>query len=170
MLVQATNLLGHSVASLEEKKRLGEVNNILIDRNNAKIIGLIVLIGNKFFGHRLFIGEMDILEIDKQGVAIRSSEDLIDPNEVIKAKKILDERFNIINLPAIAKTKEKLGKISDYIIDTQSMQITKFYVQNIFNDRIFSINDIYKITKKAVIFNHIETKGLSKSMEKQAIT
>ena len=170
MLIQATNLLGHPVASLQEKKRLGEVINILINRHDAKAIGFIVQIGSKYFGQKFFISDIDIIEIDKYGVGIHSEKDLINPEEIVKAKKIINEKFNLINLKAITKNNNVLGKVFDYVIDTQTMQVTKFYIKNLFNERILTIQDIYRITKKAVIFkDNVGKCDVVESIEKQVV-
>ncbi len=163
MLIEANNLIGLPIGAIEENQYLGKVRDILVERKNGTVMGLIVGHGVPFFENKLFLADMDILDIDKNGVTTRTQENLIDPQEILRAKKNIEEKFNLVNLPANTKNGKYLGKISNYVIDTVTMQIIKYYVHGLFEDKIISNNQVIKISKKEIIFENDLLIGNAKS-------
>lgn len=157
MLIEARNLIGLATGAIDDSKYLGKVSNILVDKNNSTIIGLIINTGSMLFSKQLFLAGIDILEIDKNGVTTRSEENLIDPNEVLKARNILKEKFSLFNLPVYNKSGKKLGHIADFVIKTEELQIIKFYINNLMENKIISYENVIKISKQKMIIDDDNT-------------
>lgn len=151
MFLQATHIDGLAVASVEKRKAIGAIEKIIVARTSGNILGFTVR-PYGFFKKDLYLSENDILDIDKNGIVIRSEESLADISEIIRAKKILDDGFELIGLKAITKNKTKLGKIEDYVIQTNNLEITKYYLSGFFSNRIIGSEKVHKITKKEIVF------------------
>lgn len=170
MLIEAKNILDLPIATIDEKAKIGLVKQIVVDKKNAKVLGFIVHINSFLFGKNLFLSESDVLDIDSNGLTTQNKENLIDPQEVMRVKKIIDERFNIFGLDAITKSKKRLGKISNFVIETQTLQIVKFYINTMFENKIINFDKVYKITKKEIIFEEdTERQMIKKQTEKLAV-
>jgi uncharacterized protein YrrD len=152
MLLQASHIFRMPVASLEDNAKIGDVKLILIDKKLLKVAGFIIHFGGIFSGKNLLLSETDILDIDKNGVVIRSKENLIDPTEVLRIKKLVDERFNLFGLRARTKSKKNLGKISDFVLDSTAMQIVKFHINHTLEDRIIDLSKVVKVSNKEIVF------------------
>lgn len=169
MLLEAKNILGLPIATLDEKEKIGLVKQIIVDKRNAKVLGFIVSIGSFLFGKNLFLSESDVLDVDINGITTQNKDNLIDPDEVMRVKKIVDERFSIFGLKATTKSKNKLGKISNFVIETNTLQIVKFYINTMFEHKIIGHDKVYKITKKEVIFkDDVEKETIKVKVEKLA--
>lgn len=152
MLIQATNTIGLSVASLEEQEKIGKVREIIVDGKNAKILGFVAKVGLSIFGKKMFLAPIDILDIDKNGLVIKNTDSILEPTEIIRVKQIMDEGFDLFGLKAYDEEKNYLGKIFDFVIEYPTFSITKYYVRSIMTDRIFDSKNVLEITNKAIIF------------------
>jgi len=154
MLLEAKSVLGLPVATLEEKQKIGTIKKIFVDRKNAKVLGFLIHVEGFIFGRNLFLSESDILDIDKNGVVTRTKENFIDPKEVMRVKRILTEHFSLFGLSATTRSEKRLGKISNFVINTNTLQVVKFYIRGLFENRIVDYKKVYKITKKQIIFKN----------------
>lgn len=154
MLIQASNLIGFPIASIEEKRKIGIVKAIVVEKNTLKILGFMVSKGLSIFEKNLFLSNIDILDIDKYAVVTRTIENLVNPEEIVKVRNILNKKFNIFGLRASDKNKQFIGKVTDFIIDKETLSIIKFYIHNFWQDRILEANNIIKITNKEIIFDN----------------
>lgn len=167
MLIEAKNILDLPVATLDEKEKIGAIKKILVQRSDAKVLGFLVNTKGFLFGKNLFLSESDVLDIDKHGLTTRSRENLINPEEVARVKKLLTERFSLFGLRAVTRSKKRLGKISNFIVDTNTLQVVKFYTRGFFEDRIIDYKNVYKITKKEIIFiDEVSSAKIKKAPEK----
>lgn len=148
-LILATDLIKLPVAALDTNSRIGTLSTLLIDTDRGLVVGFTVVIG--WFGKPKFLSMSDIHSIDQQGIVIQTIAKLVDPIEVVQAKKILQKGFQILKQPVKTETNKRLGRVSDLLIDTQTGEITKFYIHGWLSDRIIPKEKIIKITKQAVI-------------------
>ena len=63
---------------------------------------------------------------------VDSIDDLVSKGDVVKFDEIIDLNFNVIGLNVKTKKGKKLGKISEYTFDPESMQIMQFVVKRPF--------------------------------------
>lgn len=129
MLLNSSKLIGCPVLSLHLGGPIGAVTSEIIDPNDLKIIALKVngpQTGNEY-GDLLDV--RSIREFSNIGMIIDSIDDLVSYGDVIKFDKIIDLNFNLIGLNVKTKKGTKLGKISDYTFDPNSMQIMQFVVK-----------------------------------------
>lgn len=152
MFIQASNLLKLPVAALDSQRKIGEVDKIVINPENGEIIGLLVKTGGFFKSFKL-LSSQDIIDIDKNGAVTKNEENLLEIEEIIRAKKILEKKITVLGQRAITKSKKSLGKISDLLIDSETLAITKYYISSLFEERIIPADKVLKITKEAVVFS-----------------
>jgi uncharacterized protein YrrD len=160
MFIQATNIINMPIASIEERQKIGFIKKILVNKNNAQIIGFLTT-NKKLFDKDKFLSEVDILDIDNQGVTTRTKSNLVDPQEIIRANNIIRKKFDLIGLKAITKTKKPLGRVSDYLVESNSLQVVKFYIDSIFKNKIIDYHMVWKITNQEIIFKDDCIKSLA---------
>jgi uncharacterized protein YrrD len=149
MLILATDLLRLPVASADTNSRVGTVNTLLIDTDKSLVIGFLISIG--FLSQPKYLAIEDIRSIDHEAMVIQSLQKLIEPKEVIRARKVLDEGIKLVGQVVKTESGKRLGKVSDLLINTETGEITKYYVGGWLADRIVPAEKIVKITKQAVI-------------------
>lgn len=152
MLIQSSTILGLPIGSMDSQSKIGTIKNLVIDPENGELIAFFVSIGGLFQSDKV-LSSHDILDFDQKGIVVRSEENLLEKNEIIKVNKIWKDRITVLNQKALTASGKNLGKINDSLIDTSTCMINKYYIHGLFEDRILSADKVVKINKKGVIFS-----------------
>lgn len=152
MFITASKIFDLPIASLESKSKIGFVGNLIFNPDDLTLIALEVITGKFIFQKKLFLSAIDIIDFDKNAIVIRNEESLVKPQEIVRIDKIIKDKTPIFGQKAVTKSHQNLGKIFDLLIDTETSAIIKFYVSNLFQERIFPSDKVEKITAKAVVF------------------
>jgi uncharacterized protein YrrD len=114
--------------SLQTGTKLAQTNTPIIDPSNLKIIAY-EIVGPLLSNSNALLLTADVLELGKLGMIIDSSDEFVEPDDVISVAKIRDLNFKLIGLPVIDEMKHKLGKIEDYSVDTDSYIVQQLHVK-----------------------------------------
>jgi sporulation protein YlmC with PRC-barrel domain len=150
------------VLSLRTGTPVGVVLGPIINPNNLKVEG--------FYCHddasrkQLILVSQDIRDILPQGVVVNDQDVLVEPEELVRLKDVMTVNFDLVGKQVITTDKTKLGKVSDYAVETTSMYIQKLYVsQSLFKsfsggnlgiDR----SQIIEITDKRIVVHDLRQK------------
>ena len=133
MLLNSSRLIGCPVLSLHLGGPIGRVTGEVVDPNDLRIIAFNVDGPQTGDGdHGDILDVRSIREFSNIGMIIDSIDDLVSKGEVIKFDEIMDLNFSVIGLNVKTKKGKKLGKISDYTFDPETMQIMQFVVKRPF--------------------------------------
>lgn len=140
----------------------GEIATIIgpiINPDNLKIEGFYC--EDRYDKKQLVLLFQDIREILPQGYVVNDHEVLVDPEELIRLKDVIALDFELIGKQVVTVSKQKVGKVSDYATETETMMIQKVYVaQSVFKsftggslsvDR----NQIQEITPRRIIISDL---------------
>lgn len=157
MLKLSQSLLNRPVMSLRTGQQVATTTRAIINPNNLKIEGFYCSAG--FKKHETVLLYQDIRDIIPQGLVINEQEVLADPEDLVRLKKVLQLEFDLLGKPVVTVSKQKLGKITDFATEIETMYIQKLYVSqgilksitggNLGIDR----NQVYEITDKKIIVN-----------------
>jgi sporulation protein YlmC with PRC-barrel domain len=161
MLQLSGMLLNRPVLSLRTGTQIATTMAPIINPNNLKIEGLYCLDERR---KQSVLLAQDIRDILPQGVVVNDLDALSDPDELVRLKKTLDTNFQLVGKAVVTSAKQKLGKVSDYATETESMFVKKLYVtQSIFKN--FSGGNlgidrtqILEITDKHIVVNDLNAK------------
>lgn len=162
MLQLSGMIVNHPLLSLRTGTQVGMVVSPIINPNNLKIEGF--LCHDDASRKQLVLVSQDIRDILPQGIVINDQDVLTDPSELVRMTDVLQINFELIGKKVETSDKTKLGKVSDYAIETSSMYIQKIYVsQSIFKN--FSTGNlgidrtqIVEITDKKIIVTDLRQK------------
>jgi uncharacterized protein YrrD len=119
-------IINRPVMSLRTGSQVGHTLAPIINPNNLKVEGLYCQgTENK---NQLVLVSQDIRDILPQGVVVNDQEALTDPAELVRLKPTMDLNFELMGKQVFTTDKDKLGKVSDYAVETQSMYVQKIYV------------------------------------------
>lgn len=159
MLQLSESLLNKPVMSLRTGQAVATALAPIINPNNLKIEGFYCT--DRFNHQELVLLYQDIRDIIPQGFVIDDHDVLADPNELVRLKDILSINFNLVGKPVVTVDKQRVGKVSDYATEMETMYIQKLYVSqsmlksftggNLGIDR----NQINEITDKKIIINEL---------------
>lgn len=159
MLQLSAALLNKSVMSLRTGQPIAIVTAAIFNPNNLKIEGFYCQ--DKFDKRELILLYQDIREVLPIGYVVNDFEVLVDPDELVRLKDILELNYEIIGKPVQTISKQKVGKVSDFATETETMFVQKLYVsQSIFKSftgGALSIDrtQINEITPKKIVINEL---------------
>jgi len=159
MLVLSANLLGKNVMSLRTGQPVGKITTAIINPNNLKIEGFYCL--DRFSKKELVLLYQDIRDVIPQGVVVNDHDVLVEPKELIRLKETLSIGFEILGKQVVTRSKQRLGKVTDFATEVETMYIQKLYVSqgllkgltrgSLSVDR----SQINEITEKKIIINDL---------------
>ena len=159
MLQLSSSLLNKSVLSLRTGTPIATVTSAIINPNNLKIEGFYCL--DRFSKEELVLLYQDIRDVMPQGFVVNDHDVLAEPEELVRLKDVMQLGFELVGKQVVTTSKQKVGKVSDYAAETETMYIQKIYVaQSILKSLTggsLSIDrtQINEITPRRVIINEL---------------
>jgi uncharacterized protein YrrD len=127
MLVAGDKSIGTPIMSLQTGGCLAHTKKPVIDPSNLEIVAF-ELEGALLNMHPSYLRVADIREVSPIGFIVNDSDEFVSSTDVIKIKKILELNFELLKLPVIDELKHKLGRISNFNLDTIGFSIQQLIV------------------------------------------
>lgn len=159
MLKLSASLLNKSVLSLRTGGPVGTVLRPIIKPDNLKIEGFYCQ--DRFEKRELVLLYQDIRDLLPQGFVVNDHDVLTEPDELVRLRKVFDADFDIMGKEVVTSDKQKVGKVNDYAVETETMFIQKIYVsQSILKSLTggsLSIdrNQVIEVTPKHIVINEL---------------
>jgi len=159
MLQLSESLLNKPVMSLRTGQQVATALEPIINPNNLKIEGFYC--NDKFSHNELILLYQDIRDIIPQGFVIDDHDALTDPDELVRLKATMKIGFKLIGKPVETVSGERVGKVSDFATEMETLYIQKIYVsQSMFKSLTggnlgVDRNQINEITEKKIIINEL---------------
>lgn len=164
MLQLSKTMLNRAVLSLRTGTPVATIQSIIINPNNLKVEG--------FYCHdsidkkkQLVLLSQDIRDILPQGYVVNDHDVLSEPGDLVRLKSVLELNFELAGKLVVTVDKERVGKVNDYAVDTQSMYIQKLYVgqsllKNLSGGSLsIDRSQINEVTPKRIIINELLQKA-----------
>ncbi|MDB5170684.1 MAG: hypothetical protein JWO35_378 [Candidatus Saccharibacteria bacterium] len=159
MLQLSANLINKSILSLRTGAPIATVTAAIFNPNNLKIEGFYCQ--DRFDKRELILLYQDIRDIMPKGYVVNDHDVLVEAEDLVRLKDVIELNFELIGKQVETISKEKVGKVSDYATEMETMYVQKIYVsQSIlksFTGGSLSIDrtQINEITPKRVIINEL---------------
>ncbi len=160
MLQLSGALLNKSVLSLRTSSPVASVTAAIINPDNLKIEGFYC--EDRFDKKKdLVLLYQDIRDIMHNGYVVNDHDVLVEPGELVRLKKVLELNFELIGKPVVTVSKQKVGKVSDYATEVETMSVQKIYVSQSlvksFTGGSLSIdrNQVQEITPRRIIISDL---------------
>ncbi len=131
MLVNASRLLNYPVLSLHVGGPVAWVDAEVVDPEKLKIVAFYV--SGPAAKNDPEVGEIleteDVREFSNLGMIVDSVEDFVNQGDVVKLDKVLELNFSLFGLKVETKKGSKLGKITDFVVDTDSFMVHQLVVK-----------------------------------------
>lgn len=167
MLIEGSKLLNYPILSLHTASRIAEVKGLVIDPNFLKVAAFeISAVSSR---QRLFLEASSVREFSKMGMIVDSDEEFVEKDDVIKLKETIDLGFSLDNMKVVSKKKAMLGRIEDFIINTEDFQIMQLIVKRpiykalIDPELVIGRSDIHEINDNEIIVKSEEGTIMKKS-------
>ncbi len=163
MLQLSASLLNKSVLSLRTSAPVATIIGPIINPDNLKVEGFYCQ--DRFDKQQLVLLCQDIRDVLPQGYVVNDHDVLAEPEELVRLQKVMELDFQLIGKPVVTLSKVKVGKVSDYAVETETMFIQKIYVaQSILKSLTggsLSVDrtQINEITPRRIIINDLLKKS-----------
>lgn len=157
MLQLSNTFANKNVMSLRTGTPVAQITRPIINPNNLKIEGFFCQ--DIYDKRELVLLYQDIRELLPQGFVIDDHDVLALPNELVRLEKLIKLNFQMIGMQVVTNSKEKIGKVSDYATEIETMYIQKIYVsQSVFKSLTggqLSVdrNQIIEINNSRILIN-----------------
>jgi len=113
--------------SLRTGGQVAITTGAIINPNNLKIEGFYCQdMANK--KKQLVLVYQDIRDVIAKGIVVNDQEVLVEPDELVRLKDLMNLKFELMGKPVVTVSKERLGKVNDYAAETTTMFVQKLYV------------------------------------------
>lgn len=113
------------VLSLRTGGPVAYVDHPIINPHSMRLEGWYVI--DRFSRETLVLRHQDIREVIKNGLVVNDHDVLSDPDDLVRLKSVLDLNFTLVDKP-VYQDKKRLGKVTDYAVDSDSFFVQKLYV------------------------------------------
>jgi sporulation protein YlmC with PRC-barrel domain len=161
--LSASLITNKSVLSLRTGTPIATVLAPIINPDNLKVEGFYCQ--DRFDRRQLILLYQDIRDMLPKGYVVNDHDVLTEPEELVRLKKVLDLQFDLVGKPVVTTSKQKVGKVTDYATEVETMFIQKIYAsQSILKNLTggsLSIdrNQINEITPSRIIINDLLKKA-----------
>lgn len=148
---------GTEVLSLRAGGPVGTITGAIINPNNLFIEGWYVQ--DNRTKHQLVLLCQDIRDVLIQGFAIDDHEVLSEVSELVRLKKTIELKFELLGLRVTSESGKSYGKVTDFAYETSSFYIKKLYASQVLvrnlNNTSTSIDrtQIIEITNRRIIID-----------------
>ena len=125
MLQLSATLINKPVMSLRTGAEVGRVVSAIINPDNLKIEGFYCK--DRFSNKLLVLMFQDIRELLPKGFIINDHDVLSEPADLVRLKDVLALNYELIGKSVVTTNKQKVGKVSDYAVEVETMYIQKLY-------------------------------------------
>ena len=155
MLRLSETLIGKPIMSLRTGQPVATATGVIINPNNLKIEGFYCT--DRFDRSELVLLYQDIRDVIAQGFVVNDHDVLAQADDLVRLKKLMRLGFDLKGMRVVTVGGARLGKVSDYAIEVETMYIQKFYVTQGFMKGLTGGNlgidrsQIHEITNTKVI-------------------
>lgn len=154
------------VVSLQTGRKLADITQPVVDPRQLQVLAYFCE-GPNVDIHPAVLHTDDIREVSSLGLIIDSAENIMSPQDLIRLQEVLSYKFNLIGMKVVDEAGNKLGKVQNFSIETNTFFIIKLHVQpNWLNalhtaENIIDRSQVVEINDKGIIVK--STKSSQKS-------
>lgn len=164
MLLFGSNLPGCPILSLHVGDEIARVTEPIIDPENLKVVAFKVLGPLTGIETGDILPSGDVRETGEAGMIVNSTDDFVSSGDVIRLDRVMKLNFSLIGLKVVTKKGTRLGKVSDYMVNSEDFVIQQIVVRRpllkSFNDPELWIgrSEIVEINDEQIIVKDEEAK------------
>lgn len=169
MLVLQNALQNKPIASVQSGHQVATVGEMIIDPRSLKIFAFYVLAPQQ---QNLVLHTEDIRNVTPQGLVIDNNNQLMNfDDDLVRLKEVTDINFQLADKPVYTENKNKLGKVMDFVVETDGFLIVKLHISRSMiksfgvSQLIVDRSQIIQITDDKIIVKSTAIKEKSSSLK-----
>lgn len=163
MMALYSKLIGTPLAELKNQSKIGDIADFIINNEDLTIAGVIVRKENWLFSKNKVVSSTDIVSLLKKGIIVNDEDAVAELSEISKLDRLYEKKNYGIAQRVVTKSGQYVGHVFDYLIDTTSLSIRKFYIKRLFRELLIPVGSIVSFEGKTITIK--EDKGFSFQQE-----
>jgi sporulation protein YlmC with PRC-barrel domain len=127
MYVLASQFSALPVVSLQTGETVALLRRAIVEPSSLHIVAYSCATTGRDAASILLV--RDIRQLTPDCAIVNSEDELAEPHDIVRIHKLLEEGFNLTNLPAITDLGRRLGTIEDYTLNPDDFRIQKLYIK-----------------------------------------
>ncbi|MDO4527920.1 MAG: PRC-barrel domain-containing protein [bacterium] len=175
MLIEATSLVDYPVLSLHVGGEIARVVALVVEPEKLKVVAFQVLVsfisGEDEPGE--FLESRDVREFSQMGMIVDSEEVFVNTGEVVSLDKVLSYQFSPFGLKVVTKAGANLGKVVDFVVETDGFLIRQLIVRRpimkaiLDPELVIPRSEIVEVTDDKIIVKDEEEKIRKKAIREE---
>lgn len=121
-----SKLAGLPIVTLASGNKIAIIKTPIIDPANLEVTALLCITMAK---HQQTLACRDIREVSPQMLLVNSEDDFTDLGEVVRLEPLLTKPYHLVGATVRTEAGTKLGKVSDYTVNSQGWVVQKIFVR-----------------------------------------
>lgn len=118
--------IGVPVLSVHAGQAIARTASLLIDPHRLVVAALFCQLTRS--NEQRVVLPQNIREAGREGLVINHEEDLAEMEELIRLKDVVDLNYQLVGKSVVTESKQKLGRVSNFVIDDRNWTIIKLHV------------------------------------------
>jgi uncharacterized protein YrrD len=154
MILTYTKIVDQNIYELKSQHKLGKVSEIIIKKSNLSIYG-VILQNDSFLGRNVkVVNAADIVELTPNGVLVKDEDSVTSLKDNLRMKEAIDHKYFGIGQKVYTRKGKYIGKVFDFTISSDTLEITKFYTKSLLAERIIASAAIVEFNKKKIVIKN----------------
>lgn len=128
MLVYSARLTQLPILSLQTGSPLAYTSQPIIDPRRLHVTAFYCE-GPLLDFQPAIVHSDDVREFSELGLIVNDSEDIMPPDDLVRLQEVINFNFSLIGMKVVDDRNTKLGKVEDYVTETESFLIQTFVVK-----------------------------------------
>lgn len=170
MILNYSKFIGLPIADLKDQCKVGEIADLIFEPNCS--VAAFVLKGRlSFWPDKIKIIPVgSTISVIKDGVVINDESCITDMDEMVRLKECVRKKLYGIGQKVETRSGKTIGRVYDYLFNSETLAITKFYIHSILQEKIISTSKIISIeTGKIIVKDEFESIGLKNVVTESVI-
>lgn len=157
-MLKAQSIIGKKVLSRLDGQRIDSVRDIVISKDHARIVALILDEGG-LFSPATAVGFENVVSFGKDAVVITDSKQVVRVDHFPAVKEIMDDRDSLVGKKVFTESGDQMGKIEDVYFDESTGNLTALEISGKLvatarnSSAQLTMSDLVSIGPDAVIIN-----------------
>jgi len=150
MLILYSKLIGAPIAEIKEAAKLGSITDFVINNDDLTIAAAIVKSGLPLVSKKKVVSATDFVRIFKDGIIINNKDAVLGLDEVVRITNLCDRKCYGLAQKVVTKSNKYIGHVYDYLINSNTGAIQKFYIKKLLSDRIIPASAVITMEGKLI--------------------
>jgi len=149
MILRYTQIIGLPIFELKNQSLVGYSYECVLDNVKNSILGIVLKPG-LFSKPKFLLLQMDVLKILKKSIVIRDEGAVSEIKDIVRVRTLIDDGIFGVGQKVQTESGQNLGRLYDYLVDSDNLIITKLYIKDLAKERIISAANIVSIEPRII--------------------